>query len=759
MPAAFSNHSVGRPCWRFRCRGIIRSLMIRAKKTSLPIPAVGRWGGRFSAVDRLIWPLLIICLLYSATFVWTLPPLNSDEAVFGRAAQSILRGDLLVFASLTYCGAPKTYLDAPLVLFFGPQDWTLRFWPVLFRLVQAALTYLILRKFLPRTFAFAGGLIMTVWAYPVMFLLLFGTPYSLMVTLWLSLIYVATLILFEERNFARWFWLLGALSGLSLWTYPQSLLVIAPTTATAFLSLKGRSRFAALAARWTLGCLLSSLPWWHYNIVETWMGTFRENAIASLPGGSSLKARLIAARNNWDYFLFEKLDDALGEPSLWFPNGWLNSYVQQVTVILAGGLLIFAGWFAISSVTSYGWQLVRTRFMPRGTVTGKLSPSERAAFFWVGIVLGVMVTWGLATGVSTAGTVRGAVERYTLPFVIVAPFFVPYCCSRLRRVGEVLVLIVAGLLCLPALLDAANLPFRLEMRDAQRAQNDAIEKLIRTSGARFVAGDYWDVERLEFRFPDRLVAIHLTNELDRQYLTEEYLPPREHPSAGDGLLVLRTGSPLESAALRLGYGCLPQLSAPPGYRILVVDDQTENCPAAAAFFAKIDFERQLDQFRSGGINRLVLTDRLRGRRVDAQGVPHASFAVDQPGVYVAFGPYIPLAAGRYRLRLLFNDVSPGDGGVRSGSRRAEETGCRVVADVVSDLGMKTYWREELEVDASTVIEGEFDAPGSGPAGPFFETRVFAARVSRPVRLVEVSLHRIDGTASDRAPTGRQPMAR
>jgi len=336
----------------------------------------------------------------------------------------------------------------------------------------------------------------------------------------------------------------------------------------------------------------------------------------------------------------------------------------------------------------------------------------------------------------------------------VIPLLLPYCCSRLQqaRLQRFLLFFTATLLCLPAALDTANLPSRLHNRDDGRKEQEAIERLIASSGARFVAGDYWDVDRFGFRFPQDLAVIHLTEDLKRSIQTEEYLPPRKHPSAGDyGLLVFRRGTPLESAALKHGYGCLQELPAPRAYRVALMPDRAATCPAVEQFRAMMEAERKFDDFRRGLIDRLVVNDWLKTMESGGQGDSGRAYLIDRPGDYAVFGPYISLVAGRYRVKFVFADV---DTALSSGSRdESAGASCRVVADVVTHLGQKTYWKREIDVYPGSVIEGEFDAPASGPGGPYFETRLWARWVSRPLRLALVSLERVNPGATKKATGG------
>ena len=512
--------------------------------------------------DRWIWVIFALSAFYDwLTFV-TLGPLNSDEVHNGLAAFQFLDGEWILFAAQKHLGSIPALLNAPLIWLFGTEDWVLRLLNLGFRRLDLLLVYGAVRLLMGRRAALAGALI---FAFPSRILvgtLLLAINYGLSAFLWLLGIFLLCLAMRDPSRSVLCGLGIGIASGLALWTTPLSLVVIAPLLC-AFPLLADRPKALWKRAAVVFGAgLAASLPWWHYNLWVTWLGSLRTD-IAMIPPVSGFAGWLSAALDNWSYYAAQVIPSALSPSARTF-EGWLNSVSEFVqmglnTVVLALPLLL--ALLLIRSGRLPHRSALRLLRSQQRTPASELQGHKRAVFWW-GAVLGSILLWIAAVGMTYPGTIRGQVARYAMPFLIWIPFLAGRCALQMGRGWGMAVLTVW--LLLPALQDTANFQAYRQNRLRLDHHVEAIRQHIQAQQATYVAGDYWDVFAYTYWTGRQTIGVALAPNL----APRQDLPFLEwRPRRGQGLLLIRDGSvQAQELAVRQEAG-LERLPSPDGFSL------------------------------------------------------------------------------------------------------------------------------------------------------------------------------------------------
>jgi len=173
----------------------------------------------------LVSGLVLAALLFRALFWWIgyeCLPLSSDEAWPGLMAMHILKGEFpVVYWGQSYMGTQESYVQALLILVFGPHKMTFRIYPLLIAVLFLWVTWrLTVAIYGPK----AGLMALLLLAVPVPYLTLCSTAippdnYLATVTLGSWALLLAFQIIYRGRREPWRYGLLGFILGFGFWLH------------------------------------------------------------------------------------------------------------------------------------------------------------------------------------------------------------------------------------------------------------------------------------------------------------------------------------------------------------------------------------------------------------------------------------------------------------------------------------------------------------------------------------------------------------
>jgi len=304
----------------------------------------------FHSKTALVWVTLalILYLFLSLTYL-SLPGLQYDEtnfvnAAIGRDNSSFIAYEKKIFGRkiplmiLSYIGALKSGLFAPIFHYFGRSAATVRFPVVCVGLATLLVSYALYRRLFDRKVAAAGVLLFSADPTFVFANKLDWGPVSLMLLLEVSTFYFMWRWIKEEKRV--FLVLAGFLFGLGLynkivfaWYFSAFFLSLAIFYRDIFKKLFHSQNLVRFVPAFILGCL----PLIAYNI-HVRMAMFKRGAILTSLGSEFLRNRYELFRGTLDgfgtYFLFNQAEVAMHPAA--FPNTEAPGSVDYFIAAVAG---------------------------------------------------------------------------------------------------------------------------------------------------------------------------------------------------------------------------------------------------------------------------------------------------------------------------------------------------------------------------------------------------------------------------------------
>lgn len=567
---------------------------------------------------------------------FTIPALAGDEALTSVDVFHILQGKFQIWScGYSYSGSLMNFITAPLVALLGNEVWVFRLPSLFYRIAEVVMTSAMVYLLLGRKPAIIGAALAGFWPVRLQEQLFYSTYHGLLAFLiWCAMFFLVCSFHFSNRVLLFGS-LCGLFSGLAFWTHPITLTMFLPFAACYFFCT------IALAPLWKrisaifVSFFAGSLPFWYYNLVSTWMGTFHENQVTQILK-TDLNGTLTQAVLNWKFY-------------------W-NDLTQYVFQSLKWMFLI--GWITFLVLLVY-------------TCKTKERHSERNAYFWLFAVLGTLTVWMLATGFTGAGSLRGEVTRYMLPVFIVTPLAFSFLAKFQIKRWSIGILLFPFIL-LP-ILDLMQTQTRLQQkREARFLTTNVLEKAQKNNVA-YILGDYFDVQ------PYNLLSCGLITAITTDGSTLTFhVPPQDLPPAVTGLLLLKKFSSLEKSLRSQNL-----LSDLRGNEI--GDSQlytlSPDSKLGVWMSTAINFQWNYKKLQEHKLQELNINPGLRvfqAQRFDMQGAD-LKLKTNHPKEFLCYGPYIRLPSGKYEVDFVFDPPQPQH--------------FSVITDVVTELSNHTIARK------------------------------------------------------------------
>jgi hypothetical protein len=377
---------------------------------------------------------LVACLFFFAAGQAFIPSLGieNDEALFANAlydrapALYSIPGSGIPLMVITYLGALKAWIYAPIFRLFGAGVWQLREPSIIMGAVSIWLFFLLLRRVAGMRAAVIGTCLLAVDSDYLMTVCYDWGPVALQHLLLIggALLVVRFCQTGKSRALAGGFFLFG----LAMWDKALAIWLLSGM-AVASLAIYGRRVLALFTIRRAAVAMaafcVGALPLIAFNIHSD-LSTFRQNVVRetnAFPTKAQFLSKALAGGGLFGYLEFE--DSQTASPHT--PSGalgWTSAKLADVAGHPRRSGMLYLLLAALLAAPLAGWA------------------SMRAIFFC--LVAGAIAWFEMATNAYTGGSIHHTILLWPLPQAIVAISFA----GASRRLGRAGLVAVATVLLL-----------------------------------------------------------------------------------------------------------------------------------------------------------------------------------------------------------------------------------------------------------------------------------------------------------------------